>query len=137
MAAAAKEFEAGMGEEQNRPDPNHGPYTSPGRPEKAAMGAPFRRRRATMAFLLAAAAAAPPRAVEHALREAALLEARPAAVVRPVWWRQGCGMSLRHCEAEQESVEVVHLRFRPPLRVGELWRFAATAQICETSAASS
>ena len=40
------------------------------------MGAPFRRRRATMAFLLAAAAAAPPRAVEHALREAALLEAQ-------------------------------------------------------------
>ena len=29
-----------------------------------------------MAFLLAAAAAAPPRAVEHALREAALLEAQ-------------------------------------------------------------
>ena len=31
-------------------------------------------------------------------------------------------MSLRHCEAEQESVEVVHLRFRPPLRARELTR---------------
>ena len=46
------------------------------------MVAPFRRRRATMAFLLAAAAAAPPSAVEHALREAALLEAQAPHVTK-------------------------------------------------------